>query len=75
MRDGSQVWTGVCNRHQLSRFLVELHGMPESKTHQLLDPADKQNVPKAVALLQAICDLRRFPLADTVLPSDQADLH
>ena len=48
--------------------------MSENKAHQLLDPADKQNVPKAVALLQAICDLRRFPL-DGLHPSDQADLH
>jgi hypothetical protein len=45
--------------------------MPKSKAHQLLDPADKQNVPKAVALLQVICDLRQFPQH----PSVQADLH
>jgi len=48
--------------------------MSENKAHQLLDPADKQNVPKAVALLQAICDLRRFTLGD-LLPSEEADLH
>jgi hypothetical protein len=71
VHDGFQVWDGICNRHQLLRFLVELHGMPESKAHQLLDPADKQNVPKAIALLQAICDLRQFPQH----PSVQADLH
>ena len=74
MRDGFQVWDGVCNRHQLLRFLVRLHGMREDKAHQLLDPADKQNVPKAVALLQAICDLRRFT-PDGLLPSEGADLH
>ena len=73
MRDGFQVWNGICNRHQLSRFLVRLAGMSEDKANQLLDPADKQNVPKAVTLLQAICDLRRFPL-DDLLPSDQAVL-
>ncbi|KAF9791964.1 hypothetical protein BJ322DRAFT_984195, partial [Thelephora terrestris] len=74
VRDGFQVWNGVCNRHQLSRFLVRLRGMSENKVHQLLDPADKQNVPKAVALLQAICDLRHYP-SDGLHPSDQADLH
>ena len=74
MRDGFQVWNGVCNRHQLSSFLVKLAGMSEDKARQLLDPADKQNVPKAVALLEAISDLRRFPL-DNLLPSEAADLH
>ena len=74
MRDGFQVWSGVCNRHQLLRFLVRLHGIPEDKAHRLLDPADKQNVPKAVALLQAICDLRHFTRGD-LLPSEEADLH
>ena len=48
--------------------------MSEDKARQLLDPADKQNVPKAVALLEAISDLRRFPL-DNLLPSEAADLH
>ena len=47
--------------------------MSEEKARQLLDPADKQNVPKAVALLQAICDLRKFPL-DPLLPSEQSNL-
>lgn len=74
VRDGFQVWHGICNRHQLLHFLVKLLGMSEKKAHQLLDPADKQNVPKAVSLLQAICDLRRFPL-DGLLPSEEADLH
>ena len=51
--------------------------MSEVKAQQLLDPADKQNVPKAVTLLQAICDLRNFPLdsLDSLHPSEQADLH
>ena len=48
--------------------------MSEKKACQLLDPADKQNVPKAVSLLQAICDLRQFPLG-SLLPSEAADLH
>ena len=47
--------------------------MSEDKANQLLGPADKQNVPKAVTLLQAICDLCRFPL-DDLLPSNQAVL-
>ena len=74
VRDGFQVWNGVCNCHQLLWFLVQLHGMSESKARQLLDPADKQNVPKAVMLLEAICNLRHFSL-DGLLPSEEADLH
>lgn len=73
-RDGFQVWQGICNRHQLLGFLTRLHGIQNTKAHLLLDPADKQNVPKAVALLQAICELRHFPL-EGLLPSEQADLH
>ena len=48
--------------------------MSEEKARQLLDPADKQNVPKAVALLQAICSLHKFS-PDQLHPSDQSDLH
>ena len=73
VRDGFQVWNGVCNHHQLLNLLMRFHGMPEDKARLLLDPADKQNVPKAVALLQAICNLRQFPL-DTVSPSEVASL-
>ena len=72
-RDGFQVWDGMCNRHRLLHFLVKLHGMSEEKAHQLLDPADKQNVPKAVSLLQAICSLQQFPL-NPLHPSEQSDL-
>ena len=74
MRDSFQVWDSICNHHQLLHFLVKLHRMSEAKAQQLLNPADKQNVPKAVALLQAICGLCNFPL-DLLLPSEQADLH
>ena len=71
---GFQVWTGICNRNQLFHFLTKLHGMSESRAHQLLDPADKQNVPKAVTLLQAVCNLHNFP-SNLLLPSEQANLH
>ena len=47
--------------------------MSEAKARQLLDPADKQNVPKAVTLLQTICSLHKFSL-NLLLPSEQADL-
>ena len=47
--------------------------MSEKKASQLLDPADKQNVPRAVSLLQAICNLRQFPTRDQ-LPSEAANL-
>ena len=47
--------------------------MSEAKARQLLDPADKQNVPKAVTLLQTICGLHKFSL-NLLLPSEQVDL-
>lgn len=74
VREGFQVWNGICNSSQLLHLLTKLHKMAEDKARQLLDPADKQNVPKAVQLLQAICDLRQFT-PDDLAPSDQANLH
>lgn len=48
--------------------------MSKEKAHQLLDPADKQNIPKAVMLLEAICSLCKFS-PDQLLPSEQSDLY
>lgn len=41
--------------------LVELSNMSLKKAHQLLDPADKQNVPKAVSLIQHLLLLKDLP--------------
>jgi hypothetical protein len=38
--------------HHIIEHLTDLPNMNVEKAYQLLDPADKQNVPKAVTLLQ-----------------------
>jgi len=35
--------------------------MTQDKAYQLLDPADKQNVPKAITLLQSPLQLKDLP--------------
>ncbi|KAL1726283.1 hypothetical protein EV714DRAFT_276749 [Schizophyllum commune] len=55
-----------------SDFLTELALLPDmtvEKARQLMDPADKQNVPKAVALIQKLMDLETKATAPTN-PSD-----
>jgi hypothetical protein len=44
------------------RFLALLHDMTLEKACNLLDPADKQNVPKAVTLIQLLNNLKDLPL-------------
>ena len=41
--------------------LTDLPDMTVEKAYQLLDPADKQNVPKAVTLLQNLLQLKDLP--------------
>jgi len=41
--------------------LTELPNMIVEKAYQLLDPVDKQNVPKAVTLLQSVLQLKNLP--------------
>lgn len=43
------------------RFLALLHDMTLEKACNLLDPADKQNVPKAVTLIQLLNKLKGLP--------------
>lgn len=45
--------------------LCELPGMTREKASQLLDPADKQNVPKAVSLIQHLLLVRDLPESST----------
>jgi hypothetical protein len=47
-------------REQISEVLCLLDDMPKSKAALLLDPQDKQNVPKAVKLLQSLFDLNKI---------------
>jgi len=43
------------------KHFTELPDMTQEKAYQLLDPADKQNVPKAVTLLQSLLQLKDLP--------------
>ncbi|KAJ6603661.1 hypothetical protein B0H10DRAFT_2315727 [Mycena sp. CBHHK59/15] len=44
------------------KHLCELEDMTEEAARQLLDPADKQNVPKAVGLIQHLNKLQHLPI-------------
>ncbi|THH13601.1 hypothetical protein EW146_g6638 [Bondarzewia mesenterica] len=50
------------------RHLQDLPGMDAEKARELLNPADKQNVPKAVNLIQDLLKLDRLPLP--LLPAE-----
>jgi hypothetical protein len=45
----------------VAAHLAKLPGMTEKNAWQLLDPSDKQNVPKAVTLLQSLLQLKDLP--------------
>jgi hypothetical protein len=47
--------------HHIIEHLTDLPDMTVEKAYQLLDPADKQNVPKAVTLLQNLLQLKDLP--------------
>ena len=46
------------NKNHLRSHLAQLPGTTSSKVEALIDPADKQNVPKAVALIQSLDRLK-----------------
>ena len=41
--------------------LIQLHGMSSATANELLNPADKQNVPKAVNLVRSLVRLKKLP--------------
>src|ERR1700677_3955499 len=45
----------------VAAHLANLPGMTEMNAWQLLDPSDKQNVPKAVTFLQSLLQLKDLP--------------
>ena len=49
--------------HHITEHLTDLPNMIVEKACQLLDPADKQNVPKAATLLQLLLQLTDLPLS------------
>ena len=57
-REGLLVHTTVVNKNHLCSHLIQLEGISEKIVDSLVDPADKQNVPKAVALIQHLGQLR-----------------
>ena len=61
------------NSQDIIEHLCELPDMTQEKAYQLLDPADKQNVPKAVTLLQSLLQLKDLP--PPLLPGPHAKRH
>ncbi|KAJ6597333.1 hypothetical protein B0H10DRAFT_1959864 [Mycena sp. CBHHK59/15] len=54
---GVMIFLTSIKPENIIRHLCELDEMTEEKARQLLDPADKQNVPKAVGLIQQLAKL------------------
>ena len=57
-REGLLVRTTIVNKNHLRSHLIRLEGVSEKVIESLIDPADKQNVPKAVALIQHLGHLQ-----------------
>ena len=57
-REGIVVNTSIVNKNHLWLHLIRLPHINPSSVEALVDPADKQNVPKAVTLLQSLEQLR-----------------
>ena len=57
-REGLLIRTTVVNKNHLRSHLVQLKDVSEKIVESLVDPADKQNVPKAVTLIQHLSHLQ-----------------
>ncbi|KAJ3539797.1 hypothetical protein NMY22_g4564 [Coprinellus aureogranulatus] len=70
LRNASGFMVGQTNIKAVDilKHLTGHDGLSEEAVRELLNPADKQNVPKAVALLQRLNQLKEDPTLD---PSDQ----
>jgi len=62
---GIQIGSVHISRQDIFKALLELENMTPEKADLLLNPADKQNVPKAVNLLQSLFDLSGLKLTVT----------
>jgi len=62
---GIQIGDTHISRHDILAALLLLENMTPEKAELLLNPADKQNVPKAVNLLQSLFDLLKIKVAVT----------
>ncbi|KAF8150234.1 hypothetical protein B0H34DRAFT_667193 [Crassisporium funariophilum] len=66
---GIQIGDTQITAEHIFEALTRWGKMPRDKAYQLLHPADKQNVPKAVNLLQSLFDLEKLKLDWEHLPS------
>lgn len=63
-REGILVNMSVVNKNHLRSHLIRLPHIDPSSVEALIDPADKQNVPKAVTLVQSLDQLRSVDVSD-----------
>jgi hypothetical protein len=70
---GIQIGSVHISRDDIFKALLELENMTAEKAELLLNPADKQNVPKAVNLLQSLFDLSGLKI--TVTPNLLGRIH
>ncbi|TFK89183.1 hypothetical protein K466DRAFT_611332, partial [Polyporus arcularius HHB13444] len=68
---GIQVFNTLLTCHDIYAHLQAFPSMTPDKARQLLDPADKQNVPKAVNLLQTLLKLE----TEAPTPSTPSTIH
>jgi len=74
-REGLLVRTTVVNKNHLWSHLIQLKDISERVVESLIDPVDKQNVPKAVALIQhlgQLCDLNTSSYTPSQLEEHRA---
>ena len=56
-QEGILVNMSITNKNHLQSHLIQLPHINSSSVEVLVDPADKQNVPKAVTLIQSLGQL------------------
>ncbi|KAH9852083.1 hypothetical protein C2E23DRAFT_203440 [Lenzites betulinus] len=71
---GILIFETLLTSQNVFEHLRTLPGMTSEKARQLLDPADKQNVPKAINLLQSLLMLKETPVP-AALPSQTHRQH
>ena len=73
-REGILINKSVVNKNHLRVHLVRLPHINPSSVEALVDPADKQNVPKAVTLIQSLDQLKSLDISN-YNPSQMSDHH
>ena len=61
-REGILLNTSIVNKHQLHSHLPQLPHITQASVESLIDPSDKQNVPKAVTLIQSLAQLKSLDI-------------